>query len=95
MIVKGTRVYPDTDDPEEDVAHGLKAGEYCKQPYDGKWYAMAPGDHNLLIGLAGHKVEEHQDGTITVTPSIIVTKHDNDCKLQWHGYLTKGEWIDA
>lgn len=38
---------------------------------DGKWYGMTPNGH--LAGLANHNVVEHEDGTITVAPSIKVS----------------------
>jgi hypothetical protein len=38
--------------------------------------------------LSNHGVIEHDDGTITVSPSILITRHDG----QWHGYLVRGVW---
>jgi len=52
----------------------------------GTWYARPPGCHTG--SLRNHQVTEHDDGTITVSPSILVT----DATCQWHGYLVKGEW---
>ena len=46
---------------------------------------------SLLAGLRNHKVEEHEDGTISVTPSILTTGHNG----QRHGYLTKGVWREC
>jgi hypothetical protein len=34
---------------------------------------------------------EHEDGTISVTPSILVTNHLGS----WHGYLTQGIWKEC
>ena len=42
-------------------------------------------------GLGHHQVEEHEDGTITVTPSISLEGHLG----KRHGFLTKGQWKDA
>ena len=67
----------------------LQAGEYGCQ--SGVWYACPPDHPNLLINLANHEVEEHGDGTITVSPSIVVTNH----KETWHGYLKQGIWEQA
>ncbi len=73
-----TRVY-------NKAPHELLPGEYDK--WDGKWFGIPPGT-DLIANLARHKIEEHADGTITVSPSIIVS----DGNEQWHGFLTHGEW---
>ncbi|MDO8640465.1 MAG: hypothetical protein Q7R33_02885 [Nitrosarchaeum sp.] len=65
----------------------LNEGEYAKSP-SGIWYAATPGNH--LANLSGHSVTEHEDGTITVSPSIRVSTTGN--KELWHGYLEKGIW---
>jgi hypothetical protein len=39
--------------------------------------------------LRNHEVTEHEDGTITVSPSILCTGHFDK---QWHGYLERGVW---
>lgn len=67
--------------------HELLPGEYGKWDADGKWYGMPPGT-DLLANLGAHKIEEHADGTITVSPSILVS----DGKQSWHGYLKRGQW---
>lgn len=83
-------------DPTEKDADGdqypfprLKAGEYGKD-VDGIWYCVPPGTE--LLGCLGdgeshHKVIEHEDGTITVSPSILINGGGT-----WHGYLEKGIW---
>jgi hypothetical protein len=38
--------------------------------------------------LSGHEVTEHEDGTISVSPSILI----NDGRSEWHGYLRRGVW---
>jgi hypothetical protein len=65
---------------------------YYKGP-DGTWYLYLPGCG--LGNLANHQVEEHEDGTISVTTSILVTGHDSGQPTQVHGYLTRGEWRDC
>jgi hypothetical protein len=65
--------------------HELLPGEYAK--WNGAWYGVPPGT-DLVANLSAHKIEEHADGTISVTPSILV----GDNNISWHGYLTKGEW---
>lgn len=60
---------------------------------DGMWMLYLPG---CGIGnLSKHQVIEFEDGTITVTPSILMDGHKDGAKVQKHGYLTKGEWLDV
>lgn len=81
----GKRVYPNAE------GHLLLGeGEYGRNANDGQWYARPPGNHTGC--LAQHEVTEHEDGTITVSPSILVTSYDGDCQIQWHGFLVRGEW---
>lgn len=64
----------------------LEDGEYGKD-IDGVWYGRPPGI--LSAGsFAKHDVTEHPDGTITVSPSILIM----DGRSEWHGYLERGEW---
>ena len=58
------------------------------------WYACSP--NGLLANLGNHKVTEHEDGTITVSPSILVTGcNENGQSIQWHGYLERGTWREC
>ena len=51
----------------------------------------------FAIGYEGERkpVEEHEDGTISVTPSILVDGHNEGEKTQRHGYLTRGIWTEC
>lgn len=69
----------------------LEMGEYGKDP-DGKWYMRPPAIGFGVGGLGLHQIEEHEDGTITVSPSILATGNHGK---QWHGYLIKGVWSVA
>lgn len=42
---------------------------------------------------AKHELTEHEDGTFTVSPSILATTaaHGHD----WHGYLERGVWREV
>jgi len=60
---------------------------------DGAWMLYIPGCGAGT--LRNHTVEEHKDGTITVTPSILMTGHNRGTVTQKHGYLTKGIWKDC
>lgn len=67
------------------------AGEYGR--IAGQWHGCTPNGH--LAGFWGHKVVEHEDGTITVSPSIRVFLPATDEISQrelWHGYLERGIW---
>ena len=72
----------------------LAVGDYW---YDtGSWHvacALWPdGDVShitdfAIANLAAHTVVEHEDGTITVSPSILVSSPHRG---QWHGFLERG-----
>ncbi len=81
----GTRVYPGQDN---DLF--LAEGQYGKHP-NGTWYARPPG--SMMGNLSNHEVTEHEDGTITVSPSILVTELGSG--KQWHGFLEHGIWREC
>jgi len=62
--------------------------EYAKAP-SGHWYCCTPGGH--MGNLSGHSVTEHEDRTITVSPSILISSTDRTHQL-WHGHLERGAW---
>jgi hypothetical protein len=81
------------DNPNDELP---KPGEYGKGS-DGKWYGCPPqyieGDDLPLVGnLSAHQVVEHEDGTITVSPSILIRRHNGH---EWHGFLEHGVWREA
>lgn len=76
--MQGNRVYAELD-------LVLKEGEYGINPRDGKWYARPPSCH--MGCLENHSVTEHEDGSISVSPSILI-----EGETSWHGYLIKGIW---
>ena len=69
----------------EDGVLWLSEGEYG-QDQRGDWYCRPPGGHTGC--LRNHEVVEHEDQTITVSPSILITQGPD----QWHGYLERGIW---
>ena len=85
---KGIRVYP------VDGKLWLSEGTYGKDA-DGRWLARPPGCS--MGSLENHEVEEHEDGTITVTPSILIHVGDGEggMKEGWHGYLKRGVWEEC
>jgi len=78
----------------DDGFHGdPPAGAYWRDE-DGTWSVKTP---NGRIGsLRNHTVVEHEDRTITVTPSILVHDRpahgDGQERPGWHGYLEQGVW---
>jgi hypothetical protein len=78
----GRRVYPEP-------GGLLSDGEYGA--IDGIWYCFPPGAD--IGNLSLHNVTEHDDGTITVSPSILITYRDEaGNRKQWHGFLECGVW---
>lgn len=91
--MNGKRV-PDVEDPT--VPHPmLNPGEYRKS--EGIWECRPPGDHppSLQGNLSGHEVVEHEDGTITVSPSILCKSTWAGEPVEWHGYLERGVWREV
>lgn len=62
----------------------------------GWWTCCSP---NGRIGLlTEHQVVEHEDGTITVTPSIQVdplSRATTAALPGWHGFLERGVWREC
>lgn len=71
----------------------LKSGQYGKHRR-GTWYCIPPNrDPFGFVGnLSRHDIVEHEDGTITVSPSILITVNNVG---EWHGYLEKGMWREC
>jgi hypothetical protein len=68
----------------------IQPGDYWRPPNrpDGEWWFKDP--FGRLGRVSTHKVEVHEDGTITVTPSI--APRPDDPPGSFHGFLTKGVW---
>jgi hypothetical protein len=75
------------DNPDDQMP---EQGQYGKLS-SGEWFACIPVGYDqsgfpLVAGLSQHMVVEHEDGTITVSPSILVRGQHRT----WHGYLERG-----
>ena len=57
----------------------------------GNWWAMTP--NGMLANLVQHRVEENDDGSITVAPSILTTTAGGG--PSWHGHLEDGVWREC
>lgn len=57
------------------------------------WVVIPTGVFSRLPinASTGWQVEEHEDGTISVTPSIWMQAGPQ----AWHGWLTRGEFVGA
>lgn len=75
--------------------HDYEPGDYGKDPRDGIWYCRPPGTNSLIGNLKNHTVTEHEDGTITVSPSILISWPGIQAESKWHGYLEKGVWREC
>jgi hypothetical protein len=76
--------------PDGTESHELVPGDYARNPREG-WICRPPWRHAGGC-LAGHRVVEHEDGTITASPSILITiPHIG----RWHGFLERGTWREC
>lgn len=86
--MKLTRVYPD-----ETGKVSFPPDSYGLQ--DGIWYVRLPGCH--LGSLQNHTVVEHEDGTITVSPSVLHRdfkrlEDERVVDIEVHGFIERGVW---
>lgn len=86
--MQGRRLLPKSDGTYEFA--DIRAGDYFIDPTGG-WDAMTPDGR--LCNLRDHKVTEHDDGTITVAPSILVSGGGRPGS--WHGFLERGVWREC
>lgn len=95
----GRRVQPNADGW---ITGMLSPGDYFKATNPaaegrpaGHWHGRTPNGH--MCNLGAHEVVEHADGTITVTPSIKVSRGGHGSgqpeEELWHGHLKAGVWI--
>jgi hypothetical protein len=72
----------------------LNENEFAYWTETGGWYLNLPG--RGVATLRKHEVTEHEDGTITASPSIKTWGHDeNGNEVVMHGYLERGVWRDC
>ena len=68
----------------------FESGEYGKVS-TGDFYCCSPNT-DLVGNLSKHQIVEHEDGTITVSPSILIR---SSSRGEWHGYLERGIWREV
>lgn len=85
-MTRATRL-PDVPFDQQAFPEGFQEGEMSYWRKSKTWMLHLGG---YTIGnLSRHDVEEHEDGTITVSPSILVTARGMPRR---HGYLRRGVW---
>jgi len=84
--MQGKRVY------KQNNEFPSNPGEYMKNP-DESWVFCVPTGIHGTINSKTWAITEHEDKTITVSPSILVTCHNPE--YSWHGFLEKGIWREC
>ena len=92
--MQGKRVWPTTEGyipagrMSEKGTFGRISEEICPG-YERQhwWQVTAPDGSQCSLNPAIHTITEHDDGTITVNPSIVTAT--------WHGWLRLGNWESA
>lgn len=70
----------------------FKPGSYGRVLVQGEWKWRGCVPVGMAVNLAAHEVVENDDGTITVSPSILVS---DGTGRSWHGYLEAGVWREV
>lgn len=81
--------------PDGTEPHLYEPGDYGR--WKDEWFIRCPIDteHRMTGNLSSHDVVEHEDGTITVSPSILTTARWAGVDRTWHGYLERGVWREV
>lgn len=69
----------------------VQDGDYGRVMIDGEWEWRCRTPNGLGGRLGNHEVVEHDDGTITVSPSILCHRGGTQPK-EYHGFLERGVW---
>jgi hypothetical protein len=70
-------------------------GSYGRTKMDDEWVWRCRTPNGMGGLLSEHDVIEHDDGTITVSPSILVNRAHRTEPKTWHGYLERGVWREV
>lgn len=68
-------------------------GDYWYSKSEEIWQGNTP--NGMRVNLRKHEVVENEDGTITVSPSILAWQDRASGRREWHGYLENGIWREA
>lgn len=88
--MKGRRRTFKKSDHWHEIERTLKPGDYGWLPKMKCWAMCAPNGDIGPIDPKIHRITEHADQTITVSPSIQFMVGQ-----RWHGYLENGVWRKA
>jgi hypothetical protein len=93
-VTQGRRIYGTDKDSDDHLWYSPEPGDYWRDDVRG-WSVETP--NGLRAGLANHEVVEHEDGTISVSPSILCegALGADPTKVTWHGYLKHGVWREV
>lgn len=91
QITQGRRVMPNEDgwltrEADEPATYGRATSPRATGRI-GWWQVAAPDGSVGSLNPAIHTIEEHEDGTITVSPSLDYSKRKAG---GWHGWLKRG-----
>lgn len=92
MDIIGRRVMPSPDGWLKDLTQPGDYGRITKpvgSPRMMWWQVIAPDGTQGTLNPSVHSVTEHEDGTITVSPSIDFSQRKPGL---WHGWLERGRW---
>lgn len=90
--MQGTRLYKI--EGEEDFVLRIFQTPGAYGTVNGKdWFCATP--NGLAGNLGNHTVTEHKDGTISVSPSILVSSGRDHREPSWHGFLREGVWQEC
>lgn len=95
--MQGVRKYHNQPEPIPARVH-LDPGEYCYLARYNLWLACSPNGHMCTLGRghppdvkgSTHSIVEHEDGSITVSPSILISNPQQG--ELYHGWLERGVW---
>ncbi len=72
--------------------YGRATAPRAQKSRAGGWQVTTPDGHVGSLNPDVHHVEEHEDGTITVTPSLDMSpRHPGG----WHGWLRRGVFVSC
>jgi hypothetical protein len=86
-MMQGRRLSDGTDWSSE-----WQPGDYAKRD-DRYWLVNTPNSELALIDSQRWKVTEHEDGTVTMSPSILISaiSPTKGTRVElWHGFLERG-----
>lgn len=89
--MEGIRLIPSPDEENFLFRIARTPGAYGSP--DGKeWFCTTP--NGLFGSLHDYKIVQHEDSTISVIPSIVISQNHDLRGPVWHGFLTRGIWSD-